>query len=129
MTLIQRATEETQERYDAEVRQFQRSYNEKHPLQRIWRHIIAKRRITVLYESEDVSVVIRTVRFIYSHSSQTFTFYGTLFLLCRTHYAFHLLREWIGTRPARLSRDVERRWASFVSASEKVRVSADFLRA
>ena len=76
LNFIQRATEEAQERYDAEVSQFQHSYNEKHPLQHIWRHIIAKRRITVLYESEDVSVVIQVVRFVYAHTSQTFTFYG-----------------------------------------------------
>ena len=128
LNFIQRATEEAQERYDAEVSQFQHSYNEKHPLQHIWRHIIAKRRITVLYESEDVSVVIQVVRFVYAHTSQTFTFYGTL-LLRRTHYAFHLLRKWIGSRPANLSRDVEKRWASFVSVPEKVRVSDDFLGA
>ena len=76
LNLIQRATEEAQERYDAEVSQFQHSYNEKHPLQHIWRHIISKRRITVLYESEDVSVVIQVVRFVYARTSQTFTFYG-----------------------------------------------------
>ena len=110
LNFIQRATEEAQD------------------LQHIWRHIIAKRRITVLYESEDVSVVIQVVRFVYAHTSQTFTFYGTL-LLRRTHYAFHLLRKWIGSRPANLSRDVEKRWASFVSVPEKVRVSADFLGA
>ena len=125
---VQAATREAQERYDAEAKRYQIDYNRKNPSHRIWRHILARRKITTLYESEDITIEIIVVRFVFAHTSQTFTFYGTL-LLRRTHYAFHLLQEWIGMRPARLSRDVEKCWASFVSAPEKVRVSADFLGA
>lgn len=65
--------------YHDQARKFQLRYNQHHPGAPIWRHGLYTRTFFFYRNGCPFSVVIQIVRFIYAGTSQTFTFYGSLF--------------------------------------------------
>lgn len=71
---------EISSQYRREAVCFQHVHNDRHPGDRIWRHMLYKRVFHFLRGGTLLSITIEMVRFIYVNSGRTFTFYGSLFL-------------------------------------------------
>ena len=115
--LINSLKTEVSSRYSKEAKRFQYFYNSAHPEARIWRKMLYARIFCFIRNGELVSVVVELVRFIYTASGKTFTYYGSQFLP-RTKYSKELISAAVsGSKPeARfcVSRDTFFRWKALL---------------
>jgi len=117
--LINSLKSEVSSRYNREAKRFQYFYNSAHPEARIWRKMLYARIFCFIRNGELVSVTVELVRFIYTATGKTFTYYGSQFLP-RTKYSRELISAAVsGSEPETrfcVSRDTFFRWKSLIPA-------------
>ena len=88
--------------YSKQATVYQSEHNQKHPQQRIWRHMLYKRTFYFSLNGRNVSVEVEIVRFRYVGTNSTFTFYGSLFC-AYSHFSVEFIKEAVSSSGELLS--------------------------